>query len=1166
MLLVRGARPLAGSAARLASRSLSTTNTFVLTLNAGSSSIKFGVFDVAGGTPVERCGGIVEEVGSDYSRLKLIVDGEVKRDVADLHIKGHGEALANIRDALAPHLPGAIAGVGHRVVHGGASILGATLVDDSIIAEVEACSALAPLHNPANALGIRFARDTWGAVPHVVVPDTAFHTASMQPDTFRYALPKQLYDELGVRRYGFHGTSYAYVTKQLAKALGKPVTGVNAIICHLGSGASMCAVEHGKSIDTTMGLTPLEGLVMGTRAGDVDAGVLAYLAKSGYSPSDLDTLLNKESGLKGLSGGLASDMRAITKLAEQGDADAALARSVFVERCRKYVGAYAVKLKGRVDAIVFCGGIGEGDADCRRRICADLEGLLGCEVDATKNQFAVDGVTVVDVSVAHASTKIFVVPTNEELEIATQTAAVADLVPVVAAPAAEPAAAKEPAADAAPPIGQVLFVDGGGATAPAELGLLFAAMTAHPRVGFFRPVHHGLVDRKLSLFREVFDLDDVPVEAMYGVTEAEANKLLAANDEETLIEKILTKYLAYAENRDFILVSRPAISGSTGMALSTDIAAAMQAPVCWVHGLYADGTGEFLPKHANDELGDHELAELAQVHDTFRERAVRLAGVVVANLPPDQTHDKVRAQLKALDIETAALLPHDDSFEKVTVAEIGDTVGADLIYGDVNVAKNQRVDSLTIATLDVANLLTDLDNADSNHQLVVVDARRADVILAVALASRLKTIAGLLLTGPAVGEETHAVLADLDKRKQLSLPILKARGGSTYQIAHAVSTTTPRMLPSSTSKLDAARSLFDRFLEPRFRNALGAPPDRYEVITPKLFQHHLFTKARRDPKRIVLPEGNDRRVVVAAGELLERGLVELIILGDRAQILATAEEAGVVLPEDTCTIVDPLDCDLKLFDSLAEGFYDLRKHKGVDLNKAKELVRDDPNTFGAMMMKLELADGMVSGACHATAATMRPALQILKTAPGFDIVSSVFFMLLNDGVKVFGDCAINVAPSADELAQIAVASARTARQFGVEPRVAMLSYASGDSNQGALIDTIREATAKAKSLCAEFPIEGPIQFDAAVDKDVAAIKYKGLESEVAGHATVCVFPDLNSGNNGYKAVQQASKTIAVGPIMQGLAKPVNDLSRGCTVEDIVNTVVITALQSQRVIS
>ena len=507
MLLVRGARPLAR-----ATRSLST-NKFVLTLNAGSSSIKFGVFDVAGGTPVERCSGIVEEVGSDHSRLKLVVDGEVKRDVADLHIKGHGEALASIRDALEPQLPGEIAAVGHRVVHGGASILGPALVDDAIVAEVDACAALAPLHNPANALGIRFARDTWGDVPHVVVPDTAFHTSSMQPESYRYALPKHLYDDHGVRRYGFHGTSYAYVTKQLAAALGKPVSAVNAIVCHLGSGASMCCVEHGRSIDTTMGLTPLEGLVMGTRAGDVDAGVLAYLAERGYSTSDLDALLNKESGLKGLSGGLASDMRAITKLAEQGDDDAALARSVFIERCRKYIGAYAVKLKGRVDAIVFCGGIGEGDADCRRRICADLEGLLGCEIDATKNAFAVDGESVVDVSTQFASTKVYVVPTDEELEIASQTASVADLIEEVKPSVVVPETVA-PSKDAAPPIGNVLFVDGGGATAPAELGLMFAAMTAHSSVGFFRPVHHGFVDRKLALFREVFDLDDVPVEAM----------------------------------------------------------------------------------------------------------------------------------------------------------------------------------------------------------------------------------------------------------------------------------------------------------------------------------------------------------------------------------------------------------------------------------------------------------------------------------------------------------------------------------------------------------------------------------------------------------------------------------------------------------------------------
>ena len=282
-----------------------------------------------------------------------------------------------------------------------------------------------------------------------------------------------------------------------------------------------------------------------------------------------------------------------------------------------------------------------------------------------------------------------------------------------------------------------------------------------------------------------------------------------------------------------------------------------------------------------------------------------------------------------------------------------------------------------------------------------------------------------------------------------------------------------------------------------FRDALGVAP-ALRVVTPKLFQHKLFTDARKDRQHVVLPEGDDKRVVAAAGELLSRGLCDLTILGDPNVVLAHA--ADLATDVSAATVIDPRACEARLFDALADGFLELRKHKGVDKAAAEAAVRDDPNTFGTMMMKLGLADAMVSGARHSSANTMRPAITLLRTAPGFDIVSSVFFMLLQDGVKVFADCAINVSPTPDELAQIAVASARTAAAFGVEPRVAMLSYATGDSNAGALIDDVREATEKAKALAPDVPIEGPLQFDAAVDPAVAAQKYKG-SSDVPGNAT-----------------------------------------------------------------
>mmetsp|Transcript_10487 Transcript_10487/g.16403 ORF Transcript_10487/g.16403 Transcript_10487/m.16403 type:complete len:283 (+) Transcript_10487:286-1134(+) len=270
-----------------------------------------------------------------------------------------------------------------------------------------------------------------------------------------------------------------------------------------------------------------------------------------------------------------------------------------------------------------------------------------------------------------------------------------------------------------------------------------------------------------------------------------------------------------------------------------------------------------------------------------------------------------------------------------------------------------------------------------------------------------------------------------------------------------------------------------------------------------------------------------------------------------------AKKHGVNL--DKASIVNPATAND--FHYMVDKLVELRKHKGVTKEYATNIMEQDPTWYGTMMMLEGKADGMVSGAIHTTADTMRPALQLIKTEPGINLVSSVFFMLLPDHVYVFGDCAINVDPNSEELAQIAISSAKTAQAFGINPRVAMLSYATGQSNQGPMIDKVRQATQKVKDEMSEIHIEGPMQFDAAVDAEVAKVKVKDGTSEVAGKATVCIFPDLNTGNNTYKAVQQAARCVAIGPIMQGLRKPVNDLSRGCTVQDIVSTVVITCVQA-----
>jgi phosphate acetyltransferase len=325
-----------------------------------------------------------------------------------------------------------------------------------------------------------------------------------------------------------------------------------------------------------------------------------------------------------------------------------------------------------------------------------------------------------------------------------------------------------------------------------------------------------------------------------------------------------------------------------------------------------------------------------------------------------------------------------------------------------------------------------------------------------------------------------------------------------------------------------------------------------------MFEFELLHKAGMHQQHVVLPEGEDPRVLKAAEILLHRGVVKLTLLGNAGRIRRQIIRLGLRL--DSADIIDTLTSPR--IDAYADAYHAFRKHKGITPDNARDMMCD-VSYFGTMMVQMGHADGMVSGAVHSTAATIRPALEIIKAKPGCKLVSSVFFMCLGDRVVVYGDCAVNPDPDAEQLAEIAISSARTARAFGIEPYVAMLSYATGTSGSGRDVDKVREATQIAKRKReTDYPdlkIEGPIQYDAAVDPLVAKTKIPG--SDVAGRATVFIFPDLNTGNNTYKAVQRVSGAVAVGPVMQGLKHPVNDLSRGCTVADIVNTIAITAIQA-----
>lgn len=332
------------------------------------------------------------------------------------------------------------------------------------------------------------------------------------------------------------------------------------------------------------------------------------------------------------------------------------------------------------------------------------------------------------------------------------------------------------------------------------------------------------------------------------------------------------------------------------------------------------------------------------------------------------------------------------------------------------------------------------------------------------------------------------------------------------------------------------------------------PVDARQVMSPVVFERQLIEQARANRKHVVLPEGEDDRILQAADQLLKQGVAELTILGDVEDMNRRAADLGLDLTG--ANLVNHLESELA--EEFAAEFAELRKKKGVTIEEARETMKD-VSYFGTMMVHKGLADGMVSGAAHTTAHTIKPSFQIIKTAPGASVVSSIFLMVMQDRLWAFGDCAVNPNPTAEQIGEIAAVSAKTAAQFGIDPKVAILSYSTGSSGAGPDVERAVEATAKAKELAPDVAIDGPLQFDAACDPGVGA--KKAPESPVAGQANVFIFPDLEAGNAGYKIAQRTAGALAVGPVLQGLNKPVNDLSRGATVPDIVNTVAITAIQA-----
>ncbi len=687
-------------------------------------------------------------------------------------------------------------------------------------------------------------------------------------------------------------------------------------------------------------------------------------------------------------------------------------------------------------------------------------------------------------------------------------------------------------------------IEAGSGKAVVSLGLIEYALRKTTRVGYFRPVIHepapGKKDEDIDLILRHFWLPQ-PYDASYAWFHRDVDRLLSENGEDEVLDKIIKCYKFLEQHCDFILCEGTDFLGDMS-ALEFDfncvIAKNLGCPVLMVGNAQGQATRDSL--HA---------ARIAV--DAYEERGCRVAGILLNKADPLKLPE-LRAALETdfgATLGLLAVLPFDKKLNSPRVREVAEQLGAEVLFG------HSRLDGLIsgylIAAMQVQNAITWLQP----EQLVITPGDRADIIIGLLQADKSANyprLAGILLS---TGVRPELSIERLIEGLRDPLPILLVRT-DTFTTASRAAEVHTAMVAGDPEKIQRAINTFDEYVDLAKVGSLLSNIQG-EGMTPKMFTYNLVQQAKSRRRHIVLPEGTDTRILWAATDLVSRGIVDITLLGVAKHIEQIARANSIPLDLDTVKIVNPPDSPH--LEEYAETFYQLRKHKGATPECAREYLLD-VSYFGTMMVYLGHADGMVSGAAHTTQHTIRPALQIIKTEPEVSTVSSVFFMCLEDGVVVYGDCAVNPDPTEEQLAEIAISSAETARTFGIEPRVALLSYSSGESGQGEDVEKVRRATRIARERRPDLKLEGPIQYDAAVDPSVAAQKMPG--SEVAGRATVFVFPDLNTGNNTYKAVQRETGAIAIGPILQGLNKPVNDLSRGCTVEDIVNTVVITAIQAQ----
>jgi phosphate acetyltransferase len=676
------------------------------------------------------------------------------------------------------------------------------------------------------------------------------------------------------------------------------------------------------------------------------------------------------------------------------------------------------------------------------------------------------------------------------------------------------------------------------------VGLMLVLQGIIPKVGYMKPVGQkyqkdSSIDEDAILIRDIFRLDDeLAIISPTTMEDAQKNK-------DRLFEKIFNAYKKLSEGKDLIIFEGTDYT-STISALEFDINAELARNLVAPLLLVAGGAQKKF-----SQLVDN----IIEARESFEEMNCNLLGVIVNRFETDRfasDTEKLKQILEDRGITLFGTIPPHPVLSKPRLKEVQEVLGAKVVYQGDDMSK--VVTDVKVLAMNPENALNNVGDIDGC--LLITPGDRVDNILAAMSAQRSEyypNFSGLVLTGDLLpGPNVRKLFKG---QTDLGLTILSVPD-DTYKAALRVSEVKGELTKADREKIELVNQLINIHVDfELIYKKLGTKVT--DIVTPRMFQYRILEMAAAQRKRIVLPEGNEPRILRAVSEILNRGICCITLLGNAENIQSSARSMGLDL--SNAEVIDPKRADSKIREDYAQTLYELRKHKSVTLEMARDLMLD-PIYYATMMVYKGDADGLVSGATHSTADTLGPVLRVIKTKPDVSLASSIFFMCLPDKVLVYGDCALVENPTAEQLADIAVTSADTARAFGIEPVVAMLSYSTGESGKGKDVDKVREATRIVREKRPELPIEGPIQYDTATSIDVAQVKAKG--SSVAGRATVYIFPDLDAGNTAYKAVQRAANVPAIGPLIQGLKKPANDLSRGATVTDIIYTIAITSVQTQ----